>query len=140
MQKINELGKHAIQCVSCMAYHTCIFNMVCVGACKCDHMLFLSRPVVPSFCWMVSALTVFSFFSNAQDSDAIIPIIDILLQVGFITLQFVFCKFSLKTTSINENMFEIENKTSMLTHMIFFNHALHLLIFLIPPPQNIKRF
>ena len=51
MNESKQMGKHTIQCFRCDAYHTCAFNMACVGACECDRTPFPSRPVdgQPSF-------------------------------------------------------------------------------------------
>ena len=38
------MGKHTIQCFRRVAYLICVFNMICAGACKYDHIPFLSSP------------------------------------------------------------------------------------------------
>lgn len=39
-----QVGKHAIQCFRHATYRMSIFNIACVGACKCDRTPFVSRP------------------------------------------------------------------------------------------------
>ena len=39
-----QLEKQAIQSFMRAAYHTCVFNMACVGTCKCNRTPFPSRP------------------------------------------------------------------------------------------------
>ena len=41
-----QLGKHIIQCFRHATYQKFIFNMEYDGACECDPMPFLSRPVL----------------------------------------------------------------------------------------------
>ena len=38
------MGKYIIQCFSNVTYHMCVFDMVCVGMCKCDHISFSCKP------------------------------------------------------------------------------------------------
>ena len=38
------IRKHAMQCFWHITYHTCLFNLMCVGSCECDRTPFSSRP------------------------------------------------------------------------------------------------
>ena len=41
---LKQVEKHTTQRFRCLINHTCVFSMVCVGACKYAHISFPSRP------------------------------------------------------------------------------------------------
>ena len=62
---MNEsVGKHTVKCFRHAMYHTGVFNMMCLGVCKCDHMSFPARPV-----WSYNLLKLWKMKLPANDKN-----------------------------------------------------------------------